>query len=199
MSTNNPGKKADTGKAPVEQGFVQYFPRAIEAVALISAYGAKKYDVPYSDKNWERVENGLGRYADGRSRHITGEYKDGPHDPESEFLHAAHAAWNAMAYLELMLRDGVPLTAPEQFVEVTLAELKSRDAPAATEVDDPTCECGAKESYGLDHTSNCKHYVAPVRGLPQTVHWCAGDKRNVQGDAVDCEKCKTAIYGPRVI
>jgi hypothetical protein len=99
------GKKYDNGKSPVVQGFMSYFPRAILEVANISKYGHEKYQVPYDDQNWARVENGLGRYADAEVRHLLGEFIDGPFDPESELRHAAHRAWNAMAYLERLLRD----------------------------------------------------------------------------------------------
>jgi hypothetical protein len=35
--------KYDGGKAPIYRGAVSYFPRAIEAVAAVSAFGASKY------------------------------------------------------------------------------------------------------------------------------------------------------------
>jgi hypothetical protein len=37
------GAKLDAGKSPVWQGLLDYFPRACEAVALVSAGGAAKY------------------------------------------------------------------------------------------------------------------------------------------------------------
>ena len=97
------GKKYDNGKSPVHQGVFQYFPRALLAVGDISKYGRDKYDLTYDDVNWRRVEGGIGRYGDARGRHILGEFIDGPIDPESGKLHAAMAAWNALAYLELVL------------------------------------------------------------------------------------------------
>lgn len=98
------GKKYDQGKAPVDQGLLQYFPRALELIAQISQYGAEKYKVPYSDKNWERVENGEGRYRDAAGRHITREAIEGLYDPESGKLHLAHRGWNTLAALELLAR-----------------------------------------------------------------------------------------------
>lgn len=102
------GKKFDAGKAPLVQGCLAYFPRALSAVANVSAYGAKKYAVPYSDKNWSRLPDGIARYTDGLGRHVLFESIDGPTDPESGHLHAAHAAWNALARLELLLTPASP-------------------------------------------------------------------------------------------
>lgn len=100
------GKKFDAGKSPIVQGCMHYFPQALLAVGKVSEYGAKKYGVPYSDKNWLDVENAIDRYADGLGRHLISEDIEGMHDGESFILHAAHAAWNALARLELLLRAG---------------------------------------------------------------------------------------------
>jgi hypothetical protein len=103
------GKKYDQSKAPVAQGCFNYFPRALLAVAEISKYGVEKYKVPYADKNFAKVNDALNRYADAAARHKLYEIIDGPYDPESKYLHAAHAAWNELARLEMMLADGTPL------------------------------------------------------------------------------------------
>ncbi len=97
---NQPGAKLDAGKAPVMRGAVQYFPRALEAVAGVSLFGATKY----TWNGWESVPDGVNRYSDAMGRHLTGEAVDGPTDPETGLLHAAQVAWNALARLELMLR-----------------------------------------------------------------------------------------------
>ena len=94
-----PGSKLDAGKAPVMQGVVNYFPRAIAHVALVSQFGANKY----TWGGWVSVPDGVKRYGDAMGRHMVGEVIDGPIDPDSGLLHAAQVAWNAMARLELML------------------------------------------------------------------------------------------------
>lgn len=104
------GKKFDGGKAPLAQGCLWYFPKALNAVAAVSAYGANKYDVPFEDKSWQRVERAYDRYSDALARHFTAEGTSS-WDDESQLLHAAHAAWNALARLELMLEEHVPLSA----------------------------------------------------------------------------------------
>lgn len=93
------GRKHDGGKAPVMKGFIRYFPMAIEAVSQVSEYGARKYDW----HNWANVDHGFDRYSDAMMRHLLLESIEN-NDDESGLLHAAHAAWNAMCRLELLLR-----------------------------------------------------------------------------------------------
>ncbi len=93
--------KYDAGKAPVYQGAIDYFPRAIEAVAGISQFGASKY----AWKGWEAVDDGYNRYSNALARHLLKPGIEGPFDSDSGLLHDAHAAWNALARLELYLRD----------------------------------------------------------------------------------------------
>lgn len=101
--------KHDAGKAPIDQGLLSYFPRALEAVAFISLFGYEKYR---EWGGWRMLENGLARYSDAGPRHRLFEKID-DYDAESRYLHAAHEAWNALARLELMLEDGKPLRRSE--------------------------------------------------------------------------------------
>lgn len=93
--------KYDGGKAPIFRGVFDYFPRAIKAVAAVSAFGAAKY----AWKGWEDVDNGYARYSDAMVRHVADEAEGAVLDADSGFPHAAHTAWNALARLELYLRD----------------------------------------------------------------------------------------------
>jgi hypothetical protein len=96
-----PGAKLDFGKIPVFQGTIEYFPRACLAIAEISAHGAEKYDW----KGWETVPDGIARYSNAMYRHGMKEAMGETHDKDSGLTHKAHFAWNAMAVLELMLRN----------------------------------------------------------------------------------------------
>lgn len=98
---NSPGSKLDAGKSPVFRGAVGYFPRALRAVADVSAFGASKYQW----KGWESVPDGINRYSDAMVRHLTSEGQGQVEDHDSGFLEAAHVAWNSLARLELMLRE----------------------------------------------------------------------------------------------
>ena len=99
-----PGAKLDAGKIPIWQGAIDYFPRAIMAVAEVSHAGAQKY----AWKGWESVPDGITRYTNAGMRHVFAEAIDGPYDngPNGTgLLHKAQAAWNALAALELYLRE----------------------------------------------------------------------------------------------
>jgi hypothetical protein len=97
---NEPGAKLDDGKAPVWQGLLDYFPRACEAVSLVSAGGARKY----AWKGWETVPDGINRYSNAQGRHQLKIAKGEVYDVDG-FLHRAQVAWNALAVLELWLRE----------------------------------------------------------------------------------------------
>lgn len=94
------GSKLDAGKSPVYQGLLDYFPRAVRAVADVSAAGAAKY----AWKGWETVPDGINRYRNALGRHIVDESIQGKYDPDG-FRHLAQQAWNALAALELTLRE----------------------------------------------------------------------------------------------
>lgn len=109
LDAKMPGAKMDAGKQPVFRGVLQYFPRALDAVAGVSLYGAYKY----AWKGWESVDNGVARYEDAMGRHILKEAIEGPYDlaalndPKfpSNILHKTQRTWNSLASLELYLRE----------------------------------------------------------------------------------------------
>lgn len=100
-SPKEAGAKLDAGKSPIRRGLLEYFPRACLAVADVSAFGASKY----AWNGWETVPEGVARYGDAMARHIAKRVIEGPYDKDSGLLHAAHEAWNALARLELILRE----------------------------------------------------------------------------------------------
>ncbi len=93
--------KYDGGKSPIYRGAIAYFPKAISAVAAVSAFGASKY----AWNGWQNVSDGYNRYSDALVRHLGYEAEGEDVDPDSGLLHASHAAWNALARLELLLRE----------------------------------------------------------------------------------------------
>lgn len=95
------GIKYDGGKPCVHRGVMEYFPRALKAVAEISTFGASKY----AWKGWEQVEDGINRYADASCRHQLEHAKGITYDHDSGKRHKAHQAWGVLAELELILRE----------------------------------------------------------------------------------------------
>lgn len=100
LDPHSPGAKLDANK--LMTGMVLHdFARALTAVAAVGTYGAKKY----TSHGWLTVTNGVDRYTDAMYRHLFAEAKGEKFDSDTEIYHAAHAAWNALARLELQIRE----------------------------------------------------------------------------------------------
>jgi hypothetical protein len=116
LNAKDAGAKLDAGKPPVYRGVIAYFPRAVAAVANVSAAGAAKY----SWKGWAGVPDGVNRYGDAMARHALATGRGEVFDSEG-FRHEAQIAWNALARLELILIE-------EEEAAAKLAETKRIDA-----------------------------------------------------------------------
>ena len=100
ISPHTPGAKLDAGKNRL--GLVLHgFAKALEEVGRVGTFGANKY----TDNGWVSVPNGYARYTDAAYRHLMKEAQGELCDPDSGLQHAAHTAWNALARLELKLRE----------------------------------------------------------------------------------------------
>lgn len=102
--------KQKAAKVPVWQGFIAYFSRAMVAVGAVSKFGAGKHNNGNMPTKWR--DYGVDVYANALARHMTEEGKGDLYDSESNMLHAAHEAWNALARLEKLL-EVVPLVKPD--------------------------------------------------------------------------------------
>jgi hypothetical protein len=99
LGAHTPGSKLDRGK--VRMGLVMAgFCRSLNDVGKVGTFGANKY----TDNGWTTVPNGIERYTDALYRHLNKEALGETLDEDSQLLHAAHVAWNALARLDLMLR-----------------------------------------------------------------------------------------------
>lgn len=94
------GSKLDQGK-PRPGLVIGGFARALEEVSKVGTFGAIKY----TDNGWMEVPDGVRRYTDALLRHYLAECRGEVRDPDSNLTHAAHLAWNALARLDLMLRE----------------------------------------------------------------------------------------------
>jgi len=103
LNQHEPGAKLDAGKP--DASLLLMFGQALTAVSQVGTFGAVKY----TRGGWQDVPDGQQRYTAALLRHVFEEHY-GPIDPDSGLLHSAHAAWNALARLELELRGlGVPV------------------------------------------------------------------------------------------
>lgn len=96
---HQPGAKLNAGKNRLGLVLLD-FSLALQAVGQVGTYGANKY----SPHGWLSVPDGHVRYTDALFRHLFKEAAGQPLDPDTNLHHAAHAAWNALARLELLLR-----------------------------------------------------------------------------------------------
>jgi hypothetical protein len=94
------GAKLDEGKNRLGLVLLD-FANALEEVGHVGTLGAQKY----TDHGWQYVPYGQERYTDAMLRHLLAEGRGEVHDPQTKLLHAAHAAWNALARLDLMIRE----------------------------------------------------------------------------------------------
>ena len=93
------GVKHDQGK-PRPDLIFSAMARAMLEVSKVAAFGAEKYD----DDNWLLVADKEKRYRDAKGRHmLLGAIEKV--DADSGLSHLAHEAWNAIALLEMHLRD----------------------------------------------------------------------------------------------
>ena len=99
---SEPGAKLDAGKNRLGL-VIGGFANALQAVGAVGTFGANKY----TDNGWREVPDGVERYTDALYRHLLADHAGETNDGESGILHAAHAAWNALAVLELKLAGGV--------------------------------------------------------------------------------------------
>ncbi len=98
LDAHTKGSKLDAGKP--DASMLLMFGKALLAVAEICTFGAKKY----TRGGWQTVANGKERYTAAELRHMCKEhYED--YDADSGLLHLAHGAWNALARLEMKLRE----------------------------------------------------------------------------------------------
>ena len=103
---NELGAKVDAGKD--EYDLVMFsFPNALAHVDRVGKFGARKY----TKGGFIEVPNGQVRYFNAEMRHANKHLSGELRDPDSNELHLAHKAWNALAELELFLRGkGKPTT-----------------------------------------------------------------------------------------
>lgn len=93
------GAKLDAGKVRPDL-ILSGMPRALLAVAQVATFGAAKY----TENGWQSVPDGIKRYTAAMDRHRLKEPVELA-DADSGLAHQAHLAWNALARLELMLRE----------------------------------------------------------------------------------------------
>jgi hypothetical protein len=97
---HEPGAKLDQDKPEMEL-VINGFPRAVEAIGNLATFGKNKY----SREGFLHVDNAINRYTSAMIRHMVAKAKGELIDPETGLTHASAVAWNAMAIVEIELRQ----------------------------------------------------------------------------------------------
>ena len=102
----NEATKDKYTKVNVVRGFMSRFPRAMMEVARVSEYGTKKHEVALDDMSYMDIPDAYAVYTEAVGRHLVKEGLEGPVNHEdADMLHAAQLAWDALARLEIYLRN----------------------------------------------------------------------------------------------
>lgn len=101
------GLKNDQNKLPLGTVIQKQFPNAIEAIAKCSEFGHKKYSESDNDwLNYQRIDDAMFRYTNATIRHFFAEGGDNDKiDKDSSLPHIYQTAWNAIARLEVYLKN----------------------------------------------------------------------------------------------
>ena len=128
--------------------------RALKAVAEVGTFGANKY----ADDNWMEVPDGINRYTDAMYRHLMAEAEGEYFDTESKLLHAAHAAWNSLARLDLILRERENVSTTAQSDVAKMFGAKDFKFSVESEEQPKTLEF-ACEGDGVWFSENVPNYI----------------------------------------
>lgn len=100
------GVKHDSDKLPYFTVLFKQFPNALREVVKCSAAGHEKYKATDLDwQNFSRVDRAETRYKDAMLRHMTEEGVVEDMSAYGEVTHEAAVVWNALADLEIKLRN----------------------------------------------------------------------------------------------
>lgn len=116
---HEPGAKVDAGKNRLAL-VLEAFAKPLWDVGLVGTFGAVKY----TEDGWLYVDNAKARYKDAMYRHYLKEKMGELYDQDSGLLHAAHAAWNALAYLHFVIEEQQIINQADKELE-QLADLHS--------------------------------------------------------------------------
>ena len=155
------GAKLDAGKPKICIFFDEYFPHAIEAVTQISTFGAIKY----SPGGWKTVPDGYDRYTEAMRRHYSAVCKGEMFDDETKLPHDYQIAWNALARLEIGLKEGrygMKLSKPDAkvFVEALLEPYIGKEIPNDRKLaKSVVTDIEYNMSFGTEFNPNAAAYI----------------------------------------
>lgn len=97
------GVKHNKFKAPLDIVQTRQFPKALQLIALATAFGNKKYEATDKDfLNFKRVAGGSQTYFDAAARHNA---ERDEVDEDSGLPHIIHSVWDSLAALEIWAEE----------------------------------------------------------------------------------------------
>jgi hypothetical protein len=177
LHPNVPGAKLDAGKKRPSL-LLRDFNRALQAVLDVAEHGATKYTVG----GWLSVPDGPARYTDALLRHLLADLGGELRDRDSELTHAAHAAWNALARLELLLRD--PAATAHAELQDLLRQRYEQLGPASVYGISDGTRATQRPCRGCDGTGNCA--IDPAHDIRCPA--CHGEGVRYWIDCPDCAR-----------
>lgn len=115
------GTKYDNGKLRLAEMIID-FRVAMEELCKVWEFGANKYE----KSNWKKLANPIDRYTNALLRHLLAE-ETNLVDDESNLLHAAHIAFNALARLHFIVRNKDVDTKLKHFYELKEGQVVTQE------------------------------------------------------------------------
>jgi hypothetical protein len=115
------GTKYDNGKLRLAEMIID-FRVAMEELCKVWEFGANKYE----KSNWKKLANPIDRYTNAMLRHLLAE-ETNLVDDESNLLHAAHIAFNALARLHFIVRNKGVDTKLKHFYELKEGQVVTQE------------------------------------------------------------------------
>lgn len=168
---------------PLYDFLTGYFPDALVEVTKVAVEGNKQHN-PGEPLHWAR-----GKSMDQLNtamRHMF-DHRVSKRDTDG-CLHLAKAAWRLLAEIQLLTEAEAKVGAARLMTD---AELKEHDITVEV--------AESQASFGDAIEALSEPAVLPTYMTGLSRHFCAGTNVTELGWAAECEKCKTALYGPREI
>lgn len=100
---NQDAVRQGEAKPKIVAGVLHKFPKALEALALVSEFGAQKWDTSIDSRAYITMEDGYQKHLESAGRHLVGAVYGKYNAADGGVMHLAQLAWRALAAIETLL------------------------------------------------------------------------------------------------